>query len=201
MIKNNSINSPDMDNVSKNENQVNPVKFSFYAPPVKNTVPCRVMNLLEVYQLIKSDHYQWQTESLRTITDPIVARNYKASHFSYCTFSGTFTKRKNEALIEHSGLITIDFDHVPDVVELKKALLADANLETELLFKSPSGDGLKLIISIDLEQGTHLEYFLSISNYIKTTYKLDIDPTGKEVSRACFLCFDDEVYINPKHIQ
>ncbi|MBK7652263.1 MAG: hypothetical protein IPJ20_18295 [Flammeovirgaceae bacterium] len=87
------------------------------------------------------------------------ARKYKASHFPYVTFSGTFLKRNDQSLQRHSGLITIDFDHVENVQELKARLLQDEYFETGLLFVSPSGDGLKRVIPIDLTKSKHQHYF------------------------------------------
>jgi hypothetical protein len=97
--------------------------------------------------------------------------------------------------------LTIDLDELSNVEEIKQLLLNDEYFETELLFTSPSGDGLKWIVSIDLMKATHLEYFNGISNYLLTTYKLKVDASGKDVSRACFVPHDRNCYINPKYIK
>jgi hypothetical protein len=117
------------------------------------------------------------------------------------TFSGTFSKRNDAALIQHSGLITLDFDHVSNLQELKETLLLDRYFETELMFISPSGDGLKWIISIDLRECNHQDWFQAISAYIKATYQLEVDKSGKDISRACFLPHDPKVYINPNYLK
>lgn len=195
------INNPTNNTPSIIGEGVSPAEFSFFNCPVTNKWPSKAMTIWEVYLAIKSNQYQPQTAVLRTITDKAQARSYKAQYFDYCTFSGTFTSRKNEALIQHSGLMTIDLDHLDNVNELKTKLLEDINIDSDLLLLSPSGNGLKCIVSIDLEVFTHLEWFSYIENYFKIRYHLPIDPSGKDVSRACFLPFDSEVYINPKHIQ
>jgi hypothetical protein len=174
--------------------------FSYFKRPVTNTKPDRSANLLDVYKLIKGDTFKAITEKLRSITDKPAARKYKALNFDYVTFSGTFNKREDKALIKHSGLITIDFDHVPDIDSLKKSLLNDEYFETELLFVSPSGDGLKWIVSVDLSADTHASYFEGIQGYIEQTYHLQIDKSGRDVSRACFLAHDNNIFINPKYI-
>ena len=189
--------------------QTGVVKFSYYKSPVTNTIPYCEANIFEVYLVIKSELYKKQTEELRSILAPPFgegsgerfeqARKYKARHFDYVTFSGTFTKRNENALIQHSGLITIDFDHVPDLPQLKHDLLNDEYFETELMFISPSGDGLKWIISIDLKECSHQQWFKAIAAYIKATYRLEVDKSGKDISRACFLPYDPEVYINLNH--
>ena len=147
--------------------------------------------------------------SLKTLTDQhrqpnSAAKRYKNTYFDYCTFSGTFEKRCDNALIKHSGLLCIDFDHVQNFAELRSALLQDANFDTQLLFRSPSGDGIKWIIEIYPPLGNqanaHAEYFNAVANYIKTTYGIEIDLTGKDISRACYLPYDPDCYINPEYL-
>jgi len=79
-------------------------------------------------------------------------------------------------------------------------LLKDEYFETEMLFVSPSGDGLKWIIPIDITEATHQNFFQAIANYIREVYQLEVDKSGKDVSRACFLPHDPEAYINPKYL-
>jgi hypothetical protein len=175
--------------------------FSYYRAPVKNVVPCRLVNLVEVYRIIRSQKLAPQTAALRLIADKKQAREYKAAHFDYVTFSGVFSKRSDKHLQKHSGLLTIDIDHIGSPAGWIDRLLKDAYFETELLFVSPSGDGLKWIIPIDLTQATHLDYFKSISNYMLCTYGLQIDSSGSECSRACFLPHDPGCYINSKYLK
>ena len=65
------------------------------------------------------------------------------------------------------------------------------------MFISPSGDGLKWIIPIDLSLATHAENFQAIANYLKHTYNIGVDKSGRDISRSCFLPHDPEAYINP----
>lgn len=175
-------------------------KFSYFKAPVSNIHPKNTLSLVEAYELIKSTPYSSITEQLRAIEAKDEARKFKASKFDYATFSGTFEKRNDKALISHSGLMTIDFDHITNLQQLKNQLLNDEYFETELLFVSPSGDGLKWIIPIDITESTHQNYFKAIANYIKAVYQLEVDKSGKDVSRACFLPSDPEVFINPKYL-
>lgn len=175
-------------------------KFSFFKRPITNTKPDKEMNLVEVYQLINSELYKLNTLNIRQIQDKAKSRVFKAQNFDYVTFSGTFSKRTDNDLIKHSGLITIDFDHVQDLEQLRQALLNDEYFDTELLFVSPSGDGLKWIIQIDLSQGSHQLLFSAIAAYIKKTYNLEVDKSGKDISRACFLPYDNNIFINPKYL-
>lgn len=180
--------------------QKNAALFSFFSHPISNILPSNSISLLEVYNLIKGNSFASCTTKLRSIVDPKEARKYKAANFDYVTFSGTFSKRNDNDLISHSGLLTIDFDHISNMDYLKESLLNDKYFETELLFISPSGDGIKWIIPIDLTKAKHQEYFTAVSNYIRQTYKLEIDQSGKDISRACFIPHDAGVYINPKYL-
>ena len=69
-----------------------------------------------------------------------------------------FTRRRDDALLAHSGLICLDFDHIDQwhdggrlsgVYGLRYALMHDASVDTALLFRSPGGDGLKWVVPID----------------------------------------------------
>lgn len=182
------------------EVEINLPKFSYFRSPVTNTQPNAEMTIPDVYAAIKSNKYKKQTEELRSISEVELARKYKAAHFDYVTFSGLFSKRTDAALIQHSGLITLDFDHVSNLQELRDMLLRDRYFETELMFVSPSGDGLKWIISIDLKECNHQDWFLAIAAYLKATYQLEVDKSGKDISRACFLPHDPAVYINPNYL-
>ena len=76
----------------------------------------------------------------------------------------------------------------------------DEYFETELMFVSPSGDGIKWIIPIDITIATQSTFFKAVANYIKKTYGLEVDQSGKDVSRACFLPHDAVPFINPKYL-
>ncbi|MDB4583447.1 hypothetical protein N9164_09865 [Draconibacterium sp.] len=184
----------------KNHNKVVP-QFSYYKAPVTNTKPYQVVTLKQVHEVITGNYFINHTNQLRLIADKSKNREYKASQFHYVTFSGVFSKRNEKALIEHSGLMALDFDHIEDVMELKKRLLADPYLNTELLFISPNGNGIKWIVSAELTENlNHGQMFQALYNYIKDTYSIEVDKACKDVSRATFLCYDPEAYIRPKHL-
>ncbi|MGZ2370336.1 BT4734/BF3469 family protein [Ancylomarina sp. YFZ004] len=175
-------------------------EFSFFMKPISNTKPYKTINVLDAYTLIKGHWNIERTTALREITNVVEAREFKASQFNYVCFSGIFTKRSEKHFQHHSGLMVLDFDHLSDVDEVKNSLLADDSLETVLLFRSPSGDGLKWVITIDISLMEHKSYFKAVANYLKQTYQLELDGSGKDVARACFLPYDPQVYINPKYL-
>ncbi|MEI6059434.1 MAG: BT4734/BF3469 family protein [Bacteroidota bacterium] len=174
--------------------------FSFFQPPVTNTLPARTISLATCCEMIKLPYpYLDKTIELRSLGTPEEKRRYKSQHLAFVCFSGIFSRRSEKSLITHSGLITIDLDHIPEPEPLKRDLYYDIELDLAMIFTSPSGNGIKLIASVDLSQGTHAEYFASLSSYLLKHYQIQADPSGKDVSRACFLCHDPHIFINPEY--
>jgi hypothetical protein len=155
--------------------------------------------LLDAHNYIIGNYAKQRTEKLRSIRDAKQARQFKAANFDYCTFSGTFTSRSDKALVKHSGLLCLDFDHLNNVQTLFQRLLNDDYFDTQLLFRSPSGDGLKWIISIEDNPTTHSNFFTAVANYILQTYGIVVDKSGRDISRACFLPYDPNAYLNPAY--
>ena len=115
----------------------------------------------------------------------------------YVTFSGLFSSRANDKLITHSGYICIDLDHIGKNGQMKE--LQDAikgKIIPSLMFVSPSGTGLKAVFAIDVNEGSHLQYYNALKSFFKEKFSLDIDKACKDVSRACFLCHDPEVFFS-----
>jgi len=153
-------------------------QFSYFKAPIQNLKPYTSVTLHQVFKGITGDFFRTQTQRLRTLKEND-AKKYKAVRFDYVTFSGTFTKRRIEGLIEHSGLICLDFDHLGNsLAGIRKMLIADTQLPPALLFTSPSGNGLKLILSIDLQQANHKIWFMAASNYFIATYGIEADKSG-----------------------
>lgn len=171
--------------------------FSFYKGPIQNTEPLGEVTLETCYEYIISDTAQPATEALRAIdpSDKESHRKFKATNFDSVTFSGTFTRRGADNLIAHSGLIGLDFDHVPDRVALKEQLLKDPYFQTQLVFTSVSSTGLRWVIEIDLTKADHATWFKALSRYMKETYGISIDPQCSDVCRASFLPYDPEAYL------
>ena len=177
--------------------ETNNPPFSFFKAPITNTKPHNTVTLPQIYNVITGNYYKSRTKQLRSILNPLVARQFKAANFDYCTFSGTFTTRNDKALVKHSGLLCIDFDHLNNTETLFNNLLKDDYFDTQLLFRSPSGNGLKWIIPIDTTSLSHSNYFAAVANYISQTYGVEVDKSGRDISRACFLPHDPQAYINP----
>jgi hypothetical protein len=109
-------------------------------------------------------------------------------------FSGTFNKRTDASLIQHSGLICLDFDGYSK----QKELLQDKENLTKnkyvfSVFISPSGNGLKVLVKIPADADNHTNYFNSLEKYFNSQY---FDKTSKNVSRVCYESYDPLLHIN-----
>ena len=177
----------------KGEQNMN--NISVYRSPVRNTLPLKSVSLFDIAKVIKSDKYKYVTEKLRSLTSKDEKALCKTTEFDYTTFSGAFSKRANDALLQHSNNFCIDFDHVGnnEAIRALKQQIRSV-YEPALMFVSPSGDGLKVVFQIDITQGTHELYFTAFQHFFKITYNVEIDEKCKDVSRACFLCYDPECF-------
>lgn len=180
------------------ENKV--FEMSFFVPPITNKVPSGTMTLEEVAKKIMSQELAAQTQTLRDIKDKASARFYKGWHLPYITPSGVFSYCSDDSLINHSRLLCVDLDGVEDVVGLKRLLIADKHFFTPMAFRSPSGNGLKWFIVIDLSICDHRTWFHAVRNYLLDTYRnltpKMVDSQCQNPSRACFLCYDPDAYVN-----
>jgi len=151
-----------------------------------------IITIDKVVQRIKAGRSSLIINELRATEDKKKRTEIKKRLPSIC-FSGTFKKREDKSLVEHSGLIAIDFDHVNErLQELKDRLKKDKY--TFMLFISPSGDGLKLIVKIPASAKTHAFSASALTDYYKDE-KLD---EFKDVSRICFESYDPDIYYNPE---
>jgi len=109
-------------------------------------------------------------------------------------FSGKFNKRSDASIVEHSGLICLDFDGYPK----KKEMLEDKerfqkNKYVFSVFVSPSGLGLKVLIKIPAEPDNHNKYFNSLKKEFDSPY---FDTTSKNISRVCYESYDPLLFLN-----
>jgi len=109
-------------------------------------------------------------------------------------FSGKFSKRADNSLLEHSGLICLDFDGYTkqkDMIQDKEKMMKDKY--TFACFISPSGNGLKTIVKIPNDAENHVKYFQSLEKYYNSNH---FDKTSKNISRVCYESYDPLIYVN-----
>jgi len=166
------------------------MRISFY-PSIKQTDSKQIVDVVSELYNIKNGVYEDFVYPVRNAKTDKEKKEAKLK--APCiTTSGTFSRRGNDNLINHSGLIAIDFDHVSDIGDAFNLLINDQY--TFSLFHSISGDGLCCIVKIDGKR--HLDAFLGLEKYYFTHYGLEADRACKDVSRPRYVSFDPDLYIN-----
>lgn len=121
-------------------------------------------------------------------------RNELKSLLPAICFSGQFTRRADASIVEHSGLICLDFDNYDTNEELLADLEKINKSEyTFASFISPSGNGFKLLVKIPTEIPNHKLYFEALADYFNNSH---FDVTSKNISRICFESYDPNIFVN-----
>lgn len=163
---------------------------------------CEYVEFGEIMKML-SDAEFWKdvVDPLQQIgwdADKKTIDEYKEKHLPYFTGSGSFSERKTDGLIEHSGKLIIDFDKKPNNFTPQTLLEARKKLESdkfsEYVFLSCSGTGLAVVVDIHPEK--HLDTFLWLEKYYANTYGLKVDPSCKDVTRPRYITYDPNLYYN-----
>lgn len=180
-------------------------------------------DVLAVFKRIREGGSKELIESIRAEKDTKVQASLKM-RLPSILFSGRFSKRRAEFLLEHSGLICLDIDYVKTEDKKKVFKIACDDVHTFGAFVSPRDNGFKIIVKIPDEKDKHkglfralekhfnilLEGFTSFQKNQKIvngdTKKIDesqgeflrvhIDQSGKDVSRVCYESYDPKIYYN-----
>ena len=113
------------------------------------------------------------------------------------TPSGKFVGgRKLEFLTEYSKFIILDIDKLSTNDLQKSKSIAAQSEFTYACFISPSGNGLKILVKIETPKTEHKETFLKVQAHYETILKLEIDKSGKDLTRLCFYSWDENLYLN-----
>ena len=113
------------------------------------------------------------------------------------TPSGKFVGgRKLEFLADYSNCIILDIDKLSKSDLQNASHLANQSEFTYASFISPSGNGLKILVKINSDKANHKEAFLLVQAHYESILKLEIDKSGKDVTRLCFYSWDENLYLN-----
>lgn len=155
---------------------------------------------------IKSDDLKDRIFNLRSLLDQNREEDYlsqkkKLPAVTYCaTF---YPQRGKEHLKEYNNLMVIDVDKL-DKQKLEETKAVFAKEPYILTFwESPSKEGLKGLIPISHQKldsdmsidEKHKTAFRQIVKYFYDSYSIEIDKSGSDFSRLCFLSHDPELVI------
>lgn len=153
------------------------------------------IDIFKCYDRIKSGASRIKVDIIRS-KETKKERDELKVYLPVIVFSGEFKARNNNSCTKQSKRISIDIDKIGSadkVVGLKKKI--EKLKWVEACFVSPSGDGLKVIAKLSTEN--HLGHYLKIESFFEKEFKVKIDKSGKDLSRACFESYDPDIYVNP----
>jgi len=115
------------------------------------------------------------------------------------TVSGLFEGgRKMSFLKKYNSFVILDIDKL-DPEDLPDLILKAREIPfTKVAFISPSGRGLKIIVEVDSEMKGHNAAYFQVMNFYKDNLMVEIDKSGKDITRLCFMSYDPEIYFNPE---
>ena len=168
-------------------------RSNLFTGGITQIAPSQSLTPLEIVELIKGPTYKQQITELRETHNKELKLN-----LDYITPGGTFTTRANGNLIEHSGFLHLDIDKLPtaDIETTKQSIIASPY--THICYLSPSGNGFKVWVKIPTVKDdiTYKGFYEAVVK----EYNLpdNTDTKTKDISRACFMSYDPDVYYNPQ---
>lgn len=155
-------------------------------------------SLSNVFALIKNGDFKTKIDTLRKVKVESEARySLLKNQLPAFTPSGQFKgSHKLENLVEYNPVIVLDIDKTGEgkALEIKNA--ATQIEYTLAAFISPSGDGVKILIKTDSTRDTHEQMYYHVVAYYGTALGVEIDKSGKNINRLCYLSYDPELYFN-----
>lgn len=165
------------------------------------------VELSQVIEMIRSDTLSEQTKTCLNLVNNgngRVYKEYKETKLPAVTFASELTTRDKKIPLEervksYSGVVCLDFDNVDPAYVLSEV---SGMPETVLAFISPSGRGVKVVVSVNPIPTNDTEYKASYSACVEAySYIGEIDRSGSDVTRLCFLCQHENAFVNTEPIQ
>ena len=157
------------------------------------------LDLAVILDQIRSGKYKVQIQHLRELIslDKHAEYNEKKKSLPAFTPSGLFDGgRKLDCLKEYSGCLVLDIDKLSHAhLDKAKAQIIEIPY-TYSCFLSPSGQGLKILVKVISRPVFHKQTFEQVKDYYEQQLGLPIDPSGKDITRLCFVSWDDDLYLN-----
>ena len=115
----------------------------------------------------------------------------------FCTWAGVFSRRSIDGLVNHSGQVGIDLDGLGEVGAVAVLQAAVADVHCLAAFRSARGEGVRLILRISpCSPENHAVAFEQVARHVRELYGHEADTSGKDVSRASFVSFDNGLWFN-----
>lgn len=182
-------------------------RVSSFDGPISNTKPRPApVTVADLYRIITDPPPRLKALSALVRTEyeakgKSPRYNQLKKRLDYFTAGGIFLSRADKNVLLESGFLVLDLDEMKGgAAQARGQLLTDAVLRPSivLLFVSPSGDGLKVVLVADPRYDRSTNY-QRIDQHLRHCYSwgATMDDKTTDLSRACFVCYDPHAYLNP----
>jgi hypothetical protein len=169
-------------------------KISVFKDLLKSKDVPYIVDLEKIIQRIKVGKSIAIIDKVRNAPNKKEADKIKAQ-LPCILFAGEFSERSGNGLVNHSGLMCVDFDkYENEQVMFEHRAILERNPHFLLLFTSPSGNGIKGVVKIpEATKETHPKYFTAFQKEFDFDYW---DKSCSNVDRVCYESFDTNIYVN-----
>lgn len=180
-------------------------KVSYYANMKSATD--EKYSVVDVLRRIKEGECRFQIEQLRKykqVGNKEMANKIKA-YLPAVTFCATFNGRRVTSNVSsYNYLMVIDVDKLDGEEMGRVGKCLEDDLYVGAYWISPSGNGYKGLIELEYHNcpkdvpvwnDWHRVAFLQIEEYLSSTYKIELDGSGKDITRLCFMSWSPELMV------
>ena len=155
--------------------------------------------LEEILNDIKKGTYKAEISDIRHLinNDEKEQSDEQKKQLLAFTASGTFNNgRSIDKLENYSQYVILDIDKLSNI-QLKEIInLTRLAPYTCASFVSPSGKGVKIIVKVNTNKDQHKEAYKQVVAYYEQALNIDIDTSGSDICRLCFVSYDKDCFIN-----
>lgn len=165
-----------------------------------------ILTIGEALKQIENEKYKDLIFKIRNLfsTKQVEEAKILKSTLPAFTFSGVFVNGHQKTnLAAYNNLVVIDIDKIePEKIDI----YCDALKNDEYIFSywlSPSGYGIKGLVCVDYAKEIllddihvyHKAVFYKLKEYFFNQYRIELDSSGNDTSRLCFVSYDPEINI------
>lgn len=163
------------------------------------------ISLFEALNSIRIGNYEKQIGNIRRLFTNNNIQSYRAKkkQLPAYIFSGiAFGNRYKFDISGYTSLIVVDIDKLENIELVKSQLKSDCHVIS--VWMSPSGNGLKALFYVEYASPIKEEdiwvlhehcAFPQIENYLFTKYNIQVDKTGADITRLCFVSSDSDIHL------
>jgi len=160
------------------------------------------ITISDAINMIRNIEYKNESDLLRRLA-PCDEDAYKREKkkLRAVTFSAEFIDGHSiDDLVNYNRIMVVDIDKLD--VESVQTVLNRLRHDKHVFagWVSPSGLGIKALVIFNKHETSnivqfHRSGFEQIQNYFRINYEIEIDSSGKDIPRLCFITYSEELFV------